>query len=340
VSAGKSGSSAPAAWRVDLDTLIVMDASATVLWRHTFPFELSAEPYAAGSPLRPLSAGIGDVDGDGQREVWFVTHSLLHAGTRDSWFYLFNSDGRVRWNYQFSETARFGAGTFGPSWLAVMLFVTEDPHGGRGRAIWAVSYDRALFPSVLQRIDPRTGTPLSTYWSNGFVTSLSLGSYDRKRAVFVGACNNEHKGGSLAVLDAVNPNGAAPAALEKYRCGTCPALDPLAFLVFQIPSRFGRPDRSAPVFRMTTAEGGGVTVGVEHARSASGRIADALYTLDSSLAPVAVDVGDEYAGVYRAVVQAGQAPVGASETVDPVREFFPILRWDSAARRYVKVFKR
>jgi hypothetical protein len=39
------------------------------------------------------------------------------------------------------------------------------------------------------------------------------------------------------------------------------------------------------------------------------------------------------------MVGRGDVQAGAPATVDPDREFFPILRWDSAARRFVAVPK-
>jgi len=44
--------------------------------------------------------------------------------------------------------------------------------------------------------------------------------------------------------------------------------------------------------------------------------------------------------VYNELVKRGAVPGGAPAAVDPDREFFPILRWDSATRRYVEVFRR
>jgi hypothetical protein len=315
---------------------VVSDAKGSTLWSHVFPSDLDADLYKGPTHAsRSVFGGIADVDGDGSREVWFVARS--RGGPSETALYLFEHDGRVRWKYQPVLNVRFGADSFGPSWIVDRVFVTADPSGGRGRGLWVASYDAALFPSLLQRLDPRTGEALSAYWSNGYILALALDAAENRRRLFVGACNNENKSGSLAVLDAMNPSGSAPAAIEKYRCTSCPPGDPAAFLVFPKPARFGRSEHTGCVDRVTQQADGGVTVGVLHARSDPAGTAAAIHTFDAGLNPRTVDTADDYMNAYRALVSQGAAPAGAPDVVDPDREFMPILRWDSASRRYVEV---
>jgi hypothetical protein len=241
--------------------------------------------------------------------------------------------------YQPSLKVRFGKETFGPSWFVSRIFVTANPGGGAGRAIWAVMYDAALFPSLLQRLDPRTGEPLSAFWSNGYIISLAVDVANNRHRLFLGTCNNEHKTSSLVVLDALNPNGSAPAALEKYRCTSCPPGEPDAFVVFPKPARFGTSDQTGAVERVSVLGDGGVTVGAQHAFAGRTGPAVAIYTFDAKLNPRSADTADDYLKVYQALVAQGEAPAGAPATLDPDREFFPILRWDRAARCYVAVPK-
>jgi hypothetical protein len=87
-----SSSAAPASWHVDLDTLIVSDARGAELWRHRFSRELVAQAYddSAARP-RMLVGGVADIEGDGSREVWFI--SRAHGAPAGSALHLFNSDG-------------------------------------------------------------------------------------------------------------------------------------------------------------------------------------------------------------------------------------------------------
>jgi hypothetical protein len=337
--ATSSPAAAPAEWQVDLDTLVVSDVRGNVLWKHQFPREMHRDTYkdSAWTPLSGLG-GIADVDGDGRREVWFVAKPA--GGPADTALYLFEHDGRVRWTHKPTVSVRFGDEMFGPSWIVQKAFVTADPAGGNGRAIWVVLYDSALFPSSIRRLDPRTGSPLSEYWTNGSIVTAALDGSTSPPRLLVGACYNETRAGSLSILDALNPNGSAPAATGKYRCTSCPPGEPMAFLVFPKPARFGKSDASGPVDTLTPQADGTLGVRVRYAWSDTDTFAVGVIRLDSSLTPISADTADDYLKVYNALAARGDAPAGAPATVDPDREFFPILRWDSASGRFVRVFPK
>jgi hypothetical protein len=333
-----SSGPAPAEWHVDLDTLVVSDARGNVLWSHAFTRDLHTEMYrgAAMTP-RGVLGGVADVDGDGSREVWFVAHFTGGRAPVNTALYLFEHDGRLRWMYKPSVSVRFGTETFGPSWILDRVFVTADPAGGRGRAIWAVMYDAALFPSLLQRLNPRTGDPQSAYWSNGYIVTLAVDLTEGRRRLFVGAANNEHKAGSLAVLDARDPGGSAPAETEKYRCTSCPPRDPDVFMVFPRAARFGKSDQTAPVIRITPLADGGVTLGAQHGWAPDVGPAVVIYTLGPAFTLRSMDLADDYLKVYQALAAKGAVPRGAPAAVDLDREMLPLLRWDGAARRFIEV---
>ena len=330
---------APAAWRIDLDTIVVSDAAGNQVWQHRFPFPLDSAAYKNPRFLGRLPVGIEDLDGDGRREVWMVSSPAQGADWAHHQLFLFNSDGTVRWTYQYSGEVRFGADSFGPPWPVRGVFLTDDPDGTRGRALWAASIDLMLFPSVLQRLDLTTGAPLSTYWSNGYILGLALLPVDGRPTLFVGASNNEKKAGSLALLDARNPNGSAPAEKDAYRCTSCPPGEPGTFLVFPKSTRFGNADDTAPVFRIEQAGAGGFYVNVMHGVSETGLHATAVYTLDGSFRPIGVSPADGYAAALRALAGDGALPPGGLSPVDPDREFLPIWRWDKAGQRFVEVPK-
>jgi hypothetical protein len=327
---------APATWGVDLDALVVSDAKGQVLWRHRFPRELQQHGYQ-DAPWTPrfVLGGVADVDGDGNREVWFVAKSV--GGPAGTALYLFEHDGRVRWTFQPTLTVRFGVDTFGPSWLVDRVFVTADPAGGTGRAIWAVLHDSALFPSSIQRLDPVTGAPLSAYWTNGSIMTAALDDAASPPRLLVGACYNETRAGSLSVLDALNPNGSAPAELEKYRCASCPPGEPQAFLVFPKPARFRGQDATGPVEVITPMADGMLGVRVRYAWSDVQTLAVGVFAFDSSLTPVSADTADGYLKAYDELAARGDVRAGAPANIDPDREFFPLRRWNGAAKRFVEV---
>jgi hypothetical protein len=328
---------APADWQVDLDTLIVSDARGAELWRHRFPLELVAQAYDdSASGRKMLVGGVTDIEGDGSREVWFI--SKAHGAPAGSALHLFNSDGTIRWSFEPGLTMYFGADAFGPSWIVDRAFVTTDPAGGPGRAIWAVLLDTALFPSSIMRLDAATGTPVTEYWTAGSIVSAVLDMSGPAPRLLVGACHNETRAGSLSVVDALNPSGSAPAELDKYRCSSCPPGGPLEFVVFPKPARFARLEATGPVETLTPQADGSLGVRVRYAAADPESFAVGIFTLDPSLTPVSADTADFYVTTYAKLAARGDVPAGAPATVDPAREFFPILRWDPATRRYVKVF--
>ena len=329
----------PSEWRIDLDSLVVSDANGNVLWKRAFARELiPPDPGNLSTPSRLTLGGITDLEGDGTREVWFVARP--HGASAESALYLFEQDGRLRWTFKPDIKVRFGEDTFGPSWLVDRAFVTPNPAGGPGRALWVSMVDLALFPSAIQRLDPKTGTPLSAYWTNGSIVTAALDASTSPPKLYVGACYNESRAGSLSVLDALNPSGSAPAALEKYRCMDCPPGEPLAFLVFPKPSRFAGSDATGPVETITPQSDGSVGVRVRHAVAGPAAHAVGVFQLDASLGPVSVDTADGYLSVYNALVERGEAPAGAPKAIDPEREFLPLLWWNPAAQRFMEVAKR
>lgn len=330
---------APADWHIDLDSLVVTDARGSALWKRAFANPLSAEAYSGTSVPRMLRGGITDLEGDGTREVWFIT-SYGGPHQAETALHVFEHDGKLRWSYRPAIKVRFGDDTFGPSWIVDRAFVTPDPAGGPGRAIWVSSVDMALFPSAIQRLDSRTGVPLGAYWTNGSIVTAALdASSPAQPKLLVGACYNESRAGSLSVIDALNPNGSAPAALDKYRCMDCPPGEPLAFLVFPKPARFAGSDATGPVETITLQSDGSVGVRVRHATAGPGAQAIGVFQLDASLAPVSVDTADGYLRVYETLAARGEAPP-APPVIDPEREFLPVLWWNAAAQRFMEVTKR
>jgi hypothetical protein len=281
--------------------------------------------------------GIDDVDGDGRREVWILTVPSSGFASETRTLYLFDGHGGTpRWTYHFTGEATFGRKRFPAPWFTSTVFVTVDPAGGSGAALWVVSQDVTLFPAVLQRVDPKTGKPLSTYWSNGYITSVALARVDGRPRLLVGACNNETKGSALAVLDALNPNGVAPSETDEYRCASCEGAAPETFLVFLKPARFGAFDMAGAVISITVAREQ-ITVVTNHGLSRSQLLANGVYTLDMSFRPISVALADQYAVAFKALVDEGSVPAGSPDRIGPDREFLPLKRWDDAAKRYVSV---
>jgi hypothetical protein len=86
--------------------------------------------------------------------------------------------------------------------------------------------------------------------------------------------------------------------------------------------------------------GGALGVRVQYAQPDPQTAAVGVFAFDASLVPISADTADGYLRAYDTLVARGDVRAGAPATVDPDREFFPILRWDGAAKRFVEVFRR
>jgi hypothetical protein len=323
----------PAAWKIDGDTLTVLDAQARPVFHHRFAARLEDSDPAITDMSRRI--GFDDLDGDGGTETWFVARESEGGGAVGR-LVLFNEDGTIRWSYRFDGTVGFGQATYGPPWAVRYAFVTPLLDGSAGRALWVASIERAEFPSVLQRLDAKTGAPLSTYWSNGYISSLATATWKGKAVVLVGASSNETKASSLAVLDAADPNGSAPAVRDNYRCVSCGPKHPLAFVVFPRPARFAPLDESGTLIQIDARRSDALLIRTAHT-GIDRMDAVGLYRLDGDLRPTSVGVGDGYQAVYESKVRHGLIPRYSKDAVDPDAEFLPILHFVDG--RFVPVGK-
>ena len=180
-------------------------------------------PAAARSSVDVTRAsGLADLDGDGAFEAWAVPETGEVA--------VFGSDGALRFTHKPAmDSVRFGNTVYARPFLSFLAKSLSSSHGPD--RLWVVSTHNIWFPSSLEQVDA-AGRVLSRYWSNGFIDDVASVEVDGHKLIAVAAAHNETRGASLALLDAGRATGAAPAARYEYRCTSCPAGEPLAFLVF------------------------------------------------------------------------------------------------------------
>ena len=194
-------------------------------------------------------------------------------------------------------------------------------------------------PTLVVRLDIATGKPMGgPYWSNGWVNSALLLRTPGRTRLAVGGTNNDQRAPGIALLDAMNIAGTAPAERAKYRCTTCPPGEPLAVAVFPKPRRFASSAGGGGVEAIT---GGGpassLLVLVTYVVTSAGIPAAAVFRLDTDLRPLQADSADGYMPAYEYLVRDGEIPVFGPLAKDPASELLPILRWESATRRFVPV---
>jgi hypothetical protein len=315
----------PSIAKIDGNALRVYDADQRFLWKYEFDRPL---PESTGQRFPGFAPNlvIQDLDGDGARELL-----VFGPGREPRWplvLYCFDAAGAVRWTRTPTSAVRFGDRDFRPPWSGLGLYVTG---AGRDTALWAAwtHVESGLFPCLLERLSPGGGTPLSEFWSAGYVTALMAGTVQGRPSILVGAANNDTHGASLAVFDADKVSGSAPAEHEDKICHTSTPGSPRAFLVFPRLDLSAMTDGNAFVHDIRLGGGGEVSVWVGHAAPAGyGAVS---YRLDASLRPVSAEVGAEYQTLHRTY----QARLGHPFRESDRAAAWPVLVYDGT--RFVPV---
>jgi hypothetical protein len=328
-SAGPAVHGQPASARVIGNKLTVFDAEGRFLWDHQFAFRLTEAKYSKSAYHESRSPiVIEDVDGDGVVEVLFVSEPWLPTSQG---LFCFNGDGSLRFHHVVSREVSYGDTKYGPPWRGAYVSVTGAT--GRPHDIWFVSSHLQEFPTLLEKLDG-AGNSRGEYWSNGQIFTLVTGEIEGRPLVFVGAIDNEFKGGSLAVLDARQPSGSAPATSGHYRCTGCPSGDPLAFLVFprlDLTAAIGTHSR---VEEILIDQLGQVLVTVSHnvAEDVPQELrtnATTQYHLDAQYRVIEADLGERLPSVHRLFEMKGLVDHPFSVAYDS-RFLWPVRRWEGS----------
>lgn len=313
----------PASWRVEAQHLVTFDSAGRELWRYRFWRQVSPASFPTvpenGAWSTPVT--IVDLEGDGTNEV--LVSGPAGGSLLESSLTCLESDGTIRWSRHLGERHRFGGEEFAPPWRVYHYAVIPEADGTWH--VWAVFVHTPYFPSVLEQINPR-GDVLTRYWSNGYITALAETEWGGQRVLLAGSVNNEHKGSALAVLSRERPSGMAPALNAAYRCSTCPAGDPLAFVVFP-PSPVGKVRGEGTIVPLTYRSGEGVVTVIEEVihglEFPSGGL---LYTLNEDLDLVKLEVTAQYKGLHDALFKVGRI----DRPYSPAEELLigRVLVWD------------
>jgi hypothetical protein len=311
----------PSSFRVDQDTLIVLDGRGSTLWTRELPFRM--QPQSEYERLdrefhRPASI-FGDLDGDGRREVVFAARSADLSGL----VRCYEMDGTVRWDRKPEHTAHFGQGQMGPPWIP--MFVSETGEQGGRPEIWVTWAHHPEFASFVERLDIKTGRPLETYWSPGHITAIAAERIGWKDLLAVGASNNEFHGGSVAVFERSESGGTAPAADDGFRCSNCPVGKPVAFFVFPKLSQAAQLsgwDAELVIYPLHFDAAGQVFATVRQIQP----VGEVLYRIDAALKVVRADLLPSFETACKGLHRSGKVarPFDRQESN---RELWPVRSW-------------
>ena len=319
---GNTGSGPITDVRLAGNALQALDEGGNVLWSH--PFESRQAPIPErDSPLYATRFAIVDITGDGRPEVLYLTL----GGDGRQQLLAFNPDGTVRFEHQWTGSVHFGDQNYDGPLNAMWLWVTRATDGTP--SIWLSSRHLVEFPSVLERIDP-SGTVTGQYWSGGEITSLMAGRLGGRDMVLVGSVMNEGYGAGLAVFDAADFGGTAPAFDARHTCQSCPAKRPLRFFAFPQGELGKRFHSEGSVRGMALQSDGEFTVVVDQLdvqAAPLGRTiyADVNYTFASDFTVKRGDFTQYYRMVHDLLHEQGKIDHGFAG--HDTSELFPILEW-------------
>jgi hypothetical protein len=296
-----SSEAQPSNFRVEGDTLFVLDGRGSTLWSRGFPFRLQdqAEYERLEREYNRPPSVFSDLDGDGQREVVFVARSVDSSGS----VRCYTADGTFRWDRRPEVTAHFGQGPMGPPWTPV--FVLETRLQGRRPEVWVAWAHRPEFASFVERLDIRTGKPLETYWSSGHISAIVAARIGGMDALFVGAANNEFNSASLAVFNRATMEGSAPAMNPDYGCIDCSDKKPVAFFVFpklSLAEQVSGPEAELIVCPITVDDGGRMFVTVRQVLPEG----EVIYQIDAAFKVVRADLLPSYQTQYEQLYRSGK----------------------------------
>jgi hypothetical protein len=208
----------PSAYEINGRTLTVMDANNNPIWRHEFSKQVVPKwkPGGEWTPFPETMPWIGDIDGDGLREVLF-TYSSDPKQVLDSEIYCFEADGRIRWKYKPGRLVETREEQF-PTPFFVRMVRAMERAGGKPPLLLVVASHGVFYPSLIAALSPE-GKVLREYWHSGHINALAATDLDQdsKPELYLFANHNPSKSFSVIALDPEDFGGASKESNPDYQ---------------------------------------------------------------------------------------------------------------------------
>jgi len=200
----------PSYARAKNEFLVAYNKDGDELWKKHIGSSFEIKETVPENPEQLLT--VFDVDRDGTNEVLSI---FGWAGgnltTLKNVVLCYSADGSERWKYEFHRTMVFGQDTMSDDYkMALMLTGDFDTDGNSDLVVYA--HHTPSWPSVLVRLDARTGRTLSEYWHAGYIHSAQHRDIngDGIEELFFAGENNGLKVATMLVLDPRHMKGYAP----------------------------------------------------------------------------------------------------------------------------------
>ena len=187
----------PDGYRIDTNSIIVLDVDGRELWRKSF-----SAPFPSSHAV-PYLCWIGDLDGDGRREVLIRSNEGANAANP---LICYGRDGTERWRFVPGRTVSTNSESFPPPYRVQAFAVA--PLGKDGRLRVVVSAQHYLYyPNQVALLGP-DGRLLREYWHSGGFSELLV---HRGRVLLAGV----HNASRTATLVALDPESMSGASVEE-----------------------------------------------------------------------------------------------------------------------------
>lgn len=276
--------------------LAAMDASGKTVWTYEFdtPLEMSAE-----DPSHRFQ--IGDIDGDGAREV---VAGIRYANSEEEEAYCFSEDGALLWRFRLTLTVQFGEETFTGPWRIRDILVQGDKNDS---AVWIAFVHHTWWPSFVVRISPAGAADLR-FASAGWVTELDLFRSGSGNYIVAAGLNNEYEAGAVAILNPAGPPASSPqTAGSPYECATCPQVVPYRYFVFPRSELNALTGNPANIVRQVRTMPGQLEIRTEEINDPSIQ-SFGVYELSGDFVLTGASMTDLYWDLHRRLELEGKLP--------------------------------
>jgi len=317
--------------------LIVVNAGGQELWRHTFVTPIHEPSYQSNldpSVNKSRYGWLGDLDGDGRKEMLFVLKPTDYYEAGDK-VLCFSHEGKVEWEFTPGGVVTNAGGIrMVPPYYTSCLQVVSGKSPGETRIV--VSSNHYMYDPDQVAILETGGRILGEYWHPGYLLYMSQADLDKdgKVEVLLAGVNNGNHEATLVVLDPLQVSGrVTPTALEdpSFRLtGMAPAMEKAVVFFPRSCVSKGQPYNRVQALainqdrvRLSVNEG----VAAFHDPSLN-------YELDFGLDSVSVVIGegDSYYGLHRDLELKGEIDHVFSEMeLSRLKRHVKIVRPPSAA---------
>jgi hypothetical protein len=282
------------------DALMAQAADGKTLW--TYEFHRSLDPMVLaqaretgnGAKYRTSWARTADLSGDGDRQVIAIVPYALGPNERDRAEFeidCFSSRGKLLWTYAPHEAFQFGTHDVHGPWHVLDLIVSRL---GSKKSIYVAFSHHLWGNSFVAELDPTTGRGKVRYVNTGDTYALAEVKTSRATYLIAAGFNNEHDGGSAALIDERRPFSASPQTDgTRHKCTSCPEGSPDYYFVF--PRSEGNRILKDYMNAIETIEVVGSEIEFSKFES-KGPYMDAIYLvgLEPSIHPISLRYGSTY----------------------------------------------